>query len=290
MSAGFPNPLATSAPDAAQMARIARILHDEAGIVLAPGKASMVQSRLAKRLRALDLPDYASYLDLVSAEAGSDERRRMISALTTNVSHFFREGHHFDCLRDQVLPPLIARLKAGGRVRIWSAGCSNGQEPWSIAMTVQRAFPDVGRHDFRILATDIDPEVLARARAASYEPAMTGGIPADMRQAFLEPDGAGLRITAPLQALVQFRELNLHAAWPMKGRFDVIFCRNVVIYFDGETQNRLWTRFAEALTPEGWLFVGHSERVAAGVGARFVAAGITSYRLSPTPRPPQMPA
>lgn len=267
------------APDPAEMAAIAAIAHAEAGLVIAPDKASMVQSRLAKRLRALSLPDYASYIALVQSTEGAEERRRMISSLTTNVSHFFREPHHFDLLRQKALPPLIDRLRGGGRVRIWSAGCSNGQEAYSIAMTVLDLAPDAAERDFRILASDIDPVVIAKGRTATYEETAFDTVPQALRQKFLEPVSGGMRLVATARRLVKFHELNLHATWPMKGRFDAIFCRNVVIYFDSPTQQELWRRFAAALAPGGWLFVGHSERVPTSPATRFETAGITTYRL-----------
>ncbi len=281
MTTSFHHAGGASLPDSAQMAAIARIAHSEAGIVIAPGKTGMVQARLAKRLRALDLPGYDSYLALVESEAGRDERRRMISALTTNVSHFFRESHHFDLLRSQVLPPLLARAKAGGRVRLWSAGCSNGQEAWSMAMTVLELMPDAADHDLRILATDIDPLVVEKGRSATYDAQMASSVHAPLRKRYFEQRGGQLRLVAAVRPLVSFHELNLHAPWPMRGPFDAIFCRNVVIYFDSEAQDRLWRRFGEALAPGGWLFVGHSERVPVAPASRFVTAGITTYRLLP---------
>ncbi|AMY68535.1 CheR family methyltransferase [Frigidibacter mobilis] len=281
MTTSFHHSGGASMPDGAQMAEIARIAYAEAGIVIAPGKTSMVQSRLAKRLRALDLPDYDSYLVLVNSEAGQDERRRMISALTTNVSHFFRESHHFDTLRNEVLPPLVAKIRAGGRARLWSAGCSNGQEAWSMAMTVLELMPDAPEHDLRILATDIDPLVVEKGRSATYDAQMVAGVDPALRKRFFEAAGGQHQLIAAAQSLVSFHELNLHAPWPMRGPFDVIFCRNVVIYFDAETQDRLWHRFAEVLAPGGWLMVGHSERVPVAPASRFVTAGITTYRLPP---------
>jgi len=266
-------------PSDAELAKIAAIAHSEAGIVIAAGKASMVQSRLAKRLRALGMTDYGTYLDYVQTDEGREERQRMISQLTTNVSHFFRENHHFEIFRDKVLPGLVARAKSGGRVRFWSAGCSNGQEAYSMAMTILSVMPDAAERDIKILATDIDPMVTARGRAAEYDASSITGIPEDMRKKFLEPAGAGYRICAAARSLVTFRELNLHATWPMKGKFDAIFCRNVVIYFDPPAQEALWKRFGAALEPGGWLFVGHSERVPAGPATPFDTAGITTYRL-----------
>lgn len=272
-------------PSEADVARIAAILHQAAGIVIAPGKRSMVQSRLAKRLRALGLTDFESYLALVTSDQGAEERRKMVSALTTNVTHFFREAHHFETLRKEVLPPLLQRARARQRVRLWSAGCSSGQEAYSIAMTIaDLAGQDLDRLDLKILATDIDGEMVTRGTAALYDAASIEGIPEAMRQRFLTPEGGGYRVTPPLRAMVSFRELNLHDRWPMKGRFDVIFCRNVVIYFDAPTQEKLWERFESALTPGGWLFVGHSERVPLRANGALRTAGITTYRRGETPQ------
>lgn len=270
--------LGPAAPSDAELAAIARVLYSDAGIVIAPGKGSMVQSRLGKRLRALGLRDYASYIALIISEAGAEERRAMISALTTNVTQFFRENHHFETLRQSALPPLLECARAGQRIRIWSAGCSNGQEAFSIAMTLADMAPDLGKLDIRILATDIDPQMIARGREALYDPATLTTVPNSLRRFLTQEDG-GMRIVEPLRRLVSFRELNLHDTWPMRGPFDIIFCRNVVIYFDPDSQARLWQRFETVLQPGGWLFVGHSERVPLIPPCKLTTAGITTYRL-----------
>lgn len=266
-------------PTDQELRAIATILYDHAGIVIAPGKGSMVQSRLGKRLRALGLTSYKDYVDLVSSDSGVYERRQMISALTTNVTHFFRENHHFELLRDQALPPLVARARAGGRVRLWSAGSSNGQEAYSIAMTLAELAPDLDRLDIRILATDIDPVMIAHGSRGIYDEAQVEAVPESLRRKYFAPHEGAWQVVAPLRNLLTFKELNLHEPWPMKGRFDVIFCRNVVIYFDPEAQARLWRRFEATLAPGGWLLVGHSERVPLGGPSKLVSAGITSYRL-----------
>ncbi|MCL7464048.1 CheR family methyltransferase [Phaeovulum sp. NW3] len=184
-----------------------------------------------------------------------------------------------------MLPPLLQRARARQRVRLWSAGCSSGQEAYSIAMTIaDLAGQDLDRLDLKILATDIDGEMVARGTAALYDAASIEGIPDAMRQRFLTPEGGAYRVKPPLRAMVSFRELNLHDRWPMKGRFDVIFCRNVVIYFDAPTQEKLWARFESALTPGGWLFVGHSERVPLRANGALRTAGITTYRRGETPQ------
>ncbi len=267
-----------AALSAGQLARIARIAEASAGLVIAPGKAVMVGSRLAVRLRDLSLESYADYLALVESDAGGEERRRMVAALTTNVTHFFREAHHFETLRDRVLPPLIRRAQAGGRVRIWSAGCATGQEPYSIATTIAACLPGAARLDIRILATDLDPGCLAIARRGHYDDAAVAAVPAALRATGFAAAGPGeVAVKDDVRDLVRFQELNLVGPWPMRGGFDAIFCRNVVIYFSAATQAGLWPRFADRLAQDGWLFVGHAERVPGG-GSAFVTAGITTYR------------
>lgn len=270
--------LGPTAPNDTELATIARVLYSDAGIVIAPGKGSMVQSRLGKRLRALGLRDYKSYIALITSEAGVDERRAMISALTTNVTQFFRENHHFETLRRITLPPLIERARAGERIRIWSAGCSNGQEAFSIAITLADMVTDLDKLDIRILATDIDSQMIACGRKAIYDPAALATVPVALHR-FLTRNSLGLSVAEPLRRIVSFRELNLHGPWPMRSPFDIIFCRNVVIYFDPNSQTRLWQRFEEMLRPGGWLFVGHSERVPLVSPCRLITAGITTYRL-----------
>jgi chemotaxis protein methyltransferase CheR len=263
--------------------RIASILYADAGISLADSKATLVYSRLAKRLRALGLASFQDYCRLVGEQEGVDERQRMLAALTTNVTRFFREPHHFDHLRSKVLPRLAERARAGGRVRLWSAGCSTGPEPYSIAMTLLEALPEAVELDVRILATDIDPNVLAEAREGTYSDQALQPAPAEARRRWFRPEKSGgqtlWRAGESLQSLIAFRELNLVAPpWPMRGRFDVIFCRNVMIYFDDATQRRVVGSLADHLQPGGQLYIGHSERVVPEE-RRLVSDGLTSYRL-----------
>lgn len=260
--------------------RLAEIVRQEFGISLGENKRSLIVSRLSKRLRELQLPDFAAYCRHLDGGEGAAERRRMCALLTTNVTRFFREAHHFEALAGDVFPPLIERARAGGRVRLWSAGCSSGEEPYSLALTLLKACPEAPQLDIRILATDIDPGVLRHAREGVYD--LNGAqIPPALREAYFaaDPGGDGLcRVGTDLRRLVTLAELNLMSEWPMTGRFDVIFCRNVAIYFDVATQARLWMRFSEALAPRGHLFVGHSERVAGPAAGRFVPVGVTQYR------------
>jgi chemotaxis protein methyltransferase CheR len=262
--------------------RIAAMLHADAGIFLPDTKATLVYSRLAKRLRSLGLQSFRDYCDLVASADGLDERQKMLVSLTTNVTSFFREPHHFELLRTKILPPLLQTAKAGGRVRLWSAGCSKGHEPYSIAMTVLNLMPEAANHDVRILATDIDTEVLAEAKAGRYDPSVVEPVPqAERRRGFLPAptDKGVLCVTPDMRRLVSFRELNLIGPWPMRGRFDVIFCRNVVIYFDDDTQAKVWSRFAEVLVPGGALMMGHSERLLGPAQSLFTNIGTTAYRL-----------
>ncbi|WP_261397845.1 CheR family methyltransferase [Maritimibacter alkaliphilus] len=259
---------------------ISGLAKSEAGLILPVGKMTMVQSRLRKRLLAIGIEDFDSYVSFVSSREGEAERKSMISALTTNVSHFFREGHHFEILRNQVLPGLLARARRGERIRIWSAGCSSGQEPYSIAMCLLEAAPDIARYDIRILASDIDEAILARAEEAVYSVQQISGLPEPLRQRYLltGPTPDTVRVARPVCQLVSLRQLNLLGQWPMRRPFDVIFCRNVVIYFDTATQAGLWPRFHAALQPDGWLFLGHSERVSENAHALFTSIGMTAYR------------
>jgi chemotaxis protein methyltransferase CheR len=261
---------------------IASMIYSDAGIALNDSKASLVYSRLSKHIRNLGLSGFRAYCQLVSSPEGAAERREMLSHLTTNFTRFFRENHHFEHLRDEVLPGLIQRAKSGGRVRIWSAASSDGQEPYSIGLTVFQAFPNVLDYDFKILATDIDPKILAIARQGAYdEQALETVSPAMRKQWFKEVEIAGRRkwqVDERLKRLITYNELNLMAQWPFKGKFDVIFCRNVVIYFDEPTQVRIWNRFCELLPVGGHLYIGHSERVSGEAKNDFDNIGITTYR------------
>jgi chemotaxis protein methyltransferase CheR len=262
---------------------IAAMLHADAGIALPDSKATLAYSRLAKRLRALGLKTFKDYCALVASQAGVEERQKMLASLTTNVTRFFREPHHFDHLKTKVLPDLLAQAKRGGRVRIWSAGCSTGQEPYSIALTILSLLPDAGRYDIKILASDIDPNVVAEGKAGFYDEESCSAIPRDLMKRWFvpNPDDAFKRwgVGEAARELVSFRELNLMGQWPMKGPFDVIFCRNVVIYFEEETQARIWSRYAPLLSPGGRLYIGHSERVSGPATALFETDGLTTYRL-----------
>ena len=262
----------------ADFTKIANMLQAETGITLHEGKATLLYSRLGKRLRALGLTTFCDYCDRLDGPDGSDERGRMIRALTTNVTRFYREPHHFTHLRETVLPPLLRAAERGARVRIWSAACSTGQEPYSIALTILGVLPTAHQLDVRVLATDIDTAVLAEARAGRYAPDAMAGTPTELLGRWFERTSESYQAGNELRKLVVFRPLNLIKPWPMKGPFDAIFCRNVVIYFADAEQQAMWSRFEPLLAPAGHLYVGHSERVAGPAAARFNSVGITIYQ------------
>ncbi len=273
----------------ADFTRIARIAKQGWGLSLEGAKRPLIRSRLGRRLKALHLGSFDAYCDLVEAgDAG--ECDHFVTALTTNVTHFYREVHHFELLETQVLPGLIARARQRERVRLWSAGCSSGQEPYSLAASVLALARDAAALDLRILATDIDPNVLKTAEAGSYDAKMLSFPSPELESRLFARTGkdAGvLRDIRPeLKPLVTFRRLNLMDPWPFSGRFDVILCRNVAIYFDKPTQARLWSRFADCLNPGGWLLIGHSERIPAPAELGLETAGITAYRRAAAPATP----
>ncbi len=262
---------------------IVDIAYVEAGLVFPPEKASLVSTRIRKRVRSLGLSGFSDYIALVNSASGEQERRTMISSLTTNVSKFFRENHHFEYLKTEILPELINRAKRGERIRLWSAGCSTGQEPYSLALTALSVDVNLDRYDIKILATDIDENVIKTGQSGFYPERSRAEISAHQLTKFLLPfeknQETGFILSDKVRNLVSFRELNLLKPWPFSGYFDVIFCRNVVIYFDQITQKKLWTRFEESLNENGWLFVGHSERFSEGSNTNFHLVGPTTYQL-----------
>jgi chemotaxis protein methyltransferase CheR len=262
----------------ADFAQIAAYAYRAFGLSLPESKKDLVYSRLVKRVRHLGLDSFAAYCQRLQGDLGADEHDTLVSALTTNVTHFFREAHHFDLLAEQVLRPRLAALKQGQRLRIWSAGCSSGMEPYSIAMTVLDLLPEAAQLNIRILATDVDPAILERARAALYSAEETRPIPDRMKATGLLPADAGRHRIAPrVTQMVRFAELNLMQDWPVRGPFDAILCRNVAIYFDKPTQARLWQRFGALLAPGGLLCIGHSERLSGPAEAEFRSVGVTAY-------------
>lgn len=232
--------------------RISTTVQDLAGIRLPPGKETLVKSRLSKRLRALGLADFEAYLRFLDEDGTGSELAEMVDALTTNKTSFFRESVHFD--------HFAGELEAGQRtpLRVWSAGCSTGEEPYTLAMMIREHGSSLT--DARILGTDISGRALGVARHGEYTEAGLAGVPEAFRRRYFQKTVDGhLRINAELRSLVTFARLNLLGDWPMRGPFDVIFCRNVMIYFDRDVRERLVRRFHGLLRPGGHLYVGHSE-------------------------------
>ncbi|ROQ24808.1 CheR family methyltransferase [Gallaecimonas pentaromativorans] len=243
-------------------------IFDMAGIRLSDQKDKMVYSRLSRRIRELGLGDFSQYLRFL--DSSRDEQVHFVNALTTNKTQFFRESHHFD---------FLAELAAGHSepLRVWSAACSTGEEPYSIAAQLVA----LGREQDRILATDLNTQVLHTAETGFYDINEAANIPPGiLKQTFLKGTGRHSGLMQPSRALrarVSFRQLNLIGPWPFKQSFDVIFCRNVMIYFDKPTQNRLVTRFCQQLKPGGYLLLGHAEGLDKAQ-RDFVSIGKTIYQ------------
>jgi len=250
------------------------------GINIGPEKRALIYSRLARRVRALGLENFRQYRELLERDDGV-ELGEFRDAITTNLTSFFREPHHFAYLRENVLRPWMAARGGGRKLRIWSAGCSTGEEPYSIAMTIVETLGDLRGRDVRILATDLDSQVLASAASGCYTEARMGGLGAERRERFfvrgLPESRPGYTAAASLRDLITFKQLNLMDELPMKGPLDVIFCRNVIIYFDKDTQRGLLGRLAGKQQPGHLLFLGHSENVTR-LGGSYLLLGDTVYR------------
>jgi len=262
-----------------EFTRIKRRVYEVAGISLSDAKRTLVVSRLSKIVRALELGSFDAYMDHLERGGSSRDSQNFINALTTNLTRFYREDHHFAHLRSYV-GELIAAKPRGSRLRIWSAGCSTGQEPYTIGMDLLAAFPELKRWDFKILATDIDTAVIARAAQGVYPDNEAQGLSAERLRAFERGSDGTLRIPDAVRELISFKPLNLIGPWPMKGPFDAIFCRNVAIYFDKPTQGEMFGRFNKLLAPNGFLYIGHSENLGAG-GDGYRLVGKTIYQSKP---------
>jgi chemotaxis protein methyltransferase CheR len=259
--------------------KISHLVTSTTGIVIDDRKRAFIHGRLGRRLRALGLTDFSEYCRVLDGPDGAAERRVLVNAITTNHTSFFREQHHFDYLANTILPAAVRkRQEAQRRLRIWSAGCATGEEPYTIAMTLCDSEVPLAGWDMKVLATDLDTNVIAHATAGIYDEERVDSIPRHFRDRYVteQPDGRGSMHEA-LRSLITFKPLNLLDNWPMHGPFDVIFCRNVVIYFDKPTQRTLFDRFADMLKPDGWLIVGHSESLQ-NLTNRFEMAGRTIYR------------
>lgn len=262
---------------------ISALVYDHAGITLADGKATMVYSRLAKLLRAQGLATFADYVALVRRD--ERELAKCIEALTTNHTRLFRESHHFDHFQQHVRSGLLAKAMRRNKVRLWSAGCSSGEEVYSLTMTLlgrdRETCAMLGQADILLLASDINEQVLAVGREAQYRGSDVTDIPEPYRSLWTVKTTGGFGICEEARQLVRFRQLNLLHPWPIAGQFDVIFCRNTMIYFDEETKARLLTGFADRLLTGGYLYIGHSERLVGPATGRFKSVGQTVYQKVP---------
>lgn len=253
-------------------------LYDHAGIVLADHKESMAYNRLVRRIRDLKLGGFDDYMSYLNSHPG--EFNQFINALTTNLTAFYREKHHFEFVRDHIVPELNERGRR--RLRCWSAGCSLGEEPYSLAITLAEALKNRPGWDWRIQATDIDSNVLATGSSGIYHRERITALPEkELHRWFFKGKGSQtgkVKVKPELRRHIDFFQVNLMDDWPIEGPLDFIFCRNVMIYFDQQTQARLLDKMAELLHPEAYLFIGHSESISK-LSNRFRLVGKTIYQL-----------
>ena len=283
LTTAFREPLPGISPEvygAADFKAVSEIVYGVSGNVLPEGKAMLVYSRLAPLVRETGSGTFANFVELIRKDEAM--KARAVAALTTNHTYFYRESHHFDHFERTVRPGMIRNIEAGRPVRLWSAGCSSGEETWSLVLTLLGGDKAFGRRlmqkDLRILATDLAPHALNKASAARYAAKDLKAVPSDLVQQWATIAGDEATINEDARAIVRFRLLNLLGSWPMSGKFDVIFCRNVMIYFDQETKERLVARFADALLPGAHLYIGHSERVTGPAANILEPVGPTIYR------------
>ena len=265
----------------ADFTRLRSLVKGLTGISLSDQKRELVYGRLTRRLRALGFTSFKDYCDYLEENQAS-ELEHFTNAITTNLTSFFRENHHFEMLTDgPVKDWLHKRLCMNGKLRIWSAGSSTGEEAYSIAMTLAETIPDVFNKNVKILATDLDTNVVATGRGGVYPENRIESLDRDRKSKWFSRGSGELngmvKVSDKLRDMVTFNQLNLMGDWPMRGQFDVIFCRNVVIYFDKPTQGTLFNRYADQLCDDGVLFIGHSETMA-DVCDRFELVAKTMYR------------
>jgi chemotaxis protein methyltransferase CheR len=264
----------------AEFERLRVLVREHTGISLAETKRQLVYGRLARRLRALKLTSFGEYIELLE-RGEADELEEFTNAVTTNLTSFFREPHHFEYLAQQALPELVARAAGRNRLRLWCCAASTGEEPYSIAMILREAQSLLAGWDVKLLATDLDSNVLAHGKAGVYTRERFGTVAGKRVSRFfgeVPRDGERrLGATDELRNLITFKQLNLMHDWPMKGPFDAIFCRNVIIYFDKDTQRALFERMAALQRPGDFLFLGHSESLYR-VSDRYELIGRTIYR------------
>lgn len=243
-----------------QFDKIIKLLYNICGIALDERKKILVSSRLQKRLRELELSNFDEYVSILDNDVTGSELSAMVDVLTTNVTGFFRESRHFEIFKKIVMD---RGFEDRQKLRIWSAGCSSGEEAYSLAITLCEALGDFSLSDVRVLATDISTRMLSAAKSGVYERNDIKNVPLLFIKKYFRqcehPDPNHFSVREFIRKLISFARLNLVGDWAMKGPFDVIFCRNVMIYFDRRVQERLLERFWRILSPGGYLFIGHSE-------------------------------
>jgi chemotaxis protein methyltransferase CheR len=264
--------------------RLASAVYAYCKINLTQSKMDLARARLAKRLRITGVTTYTEYLDNVLSNPDSDEFVEMIDCISTNLTSFFRESSHFDYLEQDLLPQIVKRNAAAKRIRAWSAACSSGEEPYTISLVLNETLAKLNAvrgWDVKLLATDISTRVLRKAVAGVYEPDRVNAVPAPLRAKYFEPRSLGgephLAVKPELRNMIVFNRLNLMESWPFTGPFDFIFCRNVMIYFDKPTQEKLVNRYYDLLAPGGILFTGHSESLT-GIQHKFKFVKATIYQ------------
>ena len=259
-----------------QFKKVSELVSRLSGINLKEGKEALVRARLMKRLRALKMEDIDAYLRYIESDEGTLELGDMIDVMTTNKTSFFREAEHFNFLREKILPEI-----KGSKMRFWSAACSSGEEPFSLAITLRENISDIDSKDCLILATDISSRMLEKAGKAVYCQASIRDLQATViRKYFNRLDNGpshSFQVKDHVKGLVRLAWLNLMDPWPMTGPFNVIFCRNTMIYFDRSTQQKLIKRFWDLLKPGGYLFIGHSEGLL-GISHKFTYVQPATYR------------
>ncbi|MGM0459281.1 MAG: CheR family methyltransferase [Bacteroidota bacterium] len=236
--------------------RVRKLLHGYSGIYLHEGKEALVRARLMKRIRRLGMVGFQEYLDYVESDETGGEFLSLVDVLTTNKTSFFREKQHYDFLVEMVIPQM-----SGRQYKWWSAGCSSGEEPVTLAMTLLEQPEFQKRFSIKLLATDLSRDVLQRAKYGVYPPEKTRDLPAYFLKNYFTEQEDGYQVNPVIRELITYGRLNLLEKWPMRGPFHVIMCRNVMIYFNRETQMELVSRFYDLLEPGGYLFLGHSESV-----------------------------
>ena len=260
---------------------LAQLVHDRTGIALSDQKRDLVYGRLSKRLRQLQMDCFSDYCQLL--EDGDVEFENFVNAITTNHTKFFREAHHFVHLKTVVIPDLQNQAKTSGnrKFRMWSAACSSGEEPYSIALTFMAYLTSYQDYDVRILATDLDSNVLTKARGARYSREQFDHLPPKLvdrlPRSAISVSNDDMTLNDAVRSLIAFKQLNFMSSWPIKEKFDAIMCRNVMIYFDDETKRTLVKRFDKQLKVGGFLYTGHAESLL-GLLDNYKMVGRTVYR------------